>query len=160
MRGLDDLAAVQIGDGAGDPQDTVIAAGGETHTVESTLHQLLARLVKGTILVQRFSAQAGVAGDAGIHQAVGLALPGGIYPGLDFGGGFRGGGLGQFLKLQRGDLHKDIHAVQHGAGQAGEVLLYLVFTAAAPAGGMPVPAAAAGIHGAHQHEAAGVHHGY
>ena len=64
--GPDIPAAVQIGDGAGHPEDTVVAPGGEAHAVESPLHQPLAGLVQNAEPVQALPGELGVAGYPGV----------------------------------------------------------------------------------------------
>ena len=153
--GLDVRGAVQVGDGPGHPADAVIAAGGEPHPGKGPPHDLLAGVVQGAEPLQGGRVHLGAAPAA--LPAV-LDRPGPIHPLLHRGGGLSRLPLGQLLKVQGVHLHEQVDAVQQGAGQAGEVLLHLVFRTAAPAGGVAVPAAFTGVHGAHQHKAAGVGH--
>lgn len=153
--GLDGLAAVQVGNGAGHPADAVVAPGGEPHAVKGPLHNALAGLVQLAEFLQGALVQGPVAPGAApsVLDAAGL-----VHPLLDFGGGFPLVPAGELVKLQGGDLHKQVDAVQQGAGEAGEVALHLRLGAAATPRGVAVPAAFAGVHGAHQHELAGVGH--
>ena len=116
--GLDVLRAVQIGDGPGHPADAVVAAGGEAHAGEGPLEDGLAVLVQGAAALQALGLNLGVA-----PAALPLSLdgPGLVHPLLDGGGGLGGLPAGELLKLQGGHLHKQVDAVQQGAGQAGEV---------------------------------------
>ena len=114
-----EVAAVQVSDGPGHPQDAVIAAGGEPHPVKGPLHQPLALRVQGAEPVQLLLAHPGVAG--GVPIAPTLDVPGPVHPALDDGGGLRRGAAGQLTELQGGHLHKQVDAVQKGAGQAGEI---------------------------------------
>ena len=50
MGRLNGVAAVQIGDGAGYPENAVIAAGGESHAVKGALHEFLTSFVQRAVL--------------------------------------------------------------------------------------------------------------
>ena len=123
MGGGDVPAAVQIGDSAGHPEDTVIAPGGEAHAVEGPLHQPLAGVIQGAEPVQALPGKLGVAEYTGFLLPGGLEGPGPVHPLLHLGGGFRLLPLGQLVELQGGSLDEQVQPVQEGAGQPGEVLL-------------------------------------
>ena len=99
----------------------------------------------------------GVAGGAVGTETGSLNGTGGVDPPADVGRGFGGSGVsGQFIVFQRRHIHAEVDAVQHGAGQAAEVAVDGGLGAGAASAGVAVPAAFAGVHGAHQHESAGV----
>ena len=156
MLGAEGHAALQVGDGPGHPEDAVIAPGGEAHVLVSPLHKGLALPVQGAVLPQLGLAHGGVAQGPLRAVALGLDGPGLGHPGPDGGRGLPGAAVGQSLKLQGGDLGEEVDAVQQGAGELAQILLHLLGGAPAPAGGVAVPAALAGVHGAQQLEAAGV----
>ena len=151
---MNGFTAVQIGDGAGHPADAVIAAGGQPHAGEGAFHHGLTGIVQGAAGFQTLRAELGVAGTAPV-----LHIPGGIHPGFDLSGGLGRGALGQLVKFQGGDLHKQVNAIQQRAGETAEIFFDLGFRAAAAAGRVAVPAAFAGVHGAYQHKLTGVGHG-
>ena len=72
---------------------------------------------------------------------------------------FPGRWLGELVKVQRRHLDDDVDAVEQRAGYARMVAAHVARRAAAAPRGMPVPAALAGVHGAHEHEAARIRHG-
>lgn len=156
MVGLEGLAAVQVGDGPGHPEDAVIAPGGEAHVLVGPLHKGLALPVQGAVLPQLGLAHGGVAQGPLRAVALGLDGPGLGHPGSDGGRGLPGAAVGQSLKLQGGDLGEEVDPVQQGAGELAQILLHLLGGAPAPAGGVAVPPALAGVHGAQEEEPAGV----
>ena len=155
MDGLNGFGAVEIGDGAGHAQNAVVGAGSETHFFKGVLHQCFAGCVQGTELRQHGRRHMGVAGNFCAGKACTLACAGGVYPcahsGTVLGGLFAAHG---FI-FYTGHTDVQVNAVQQRTGDAGNVLLHLGTGAGAAAGGVAVPSAAAGVHGAHQHKAAG-----
>ena len=145
--GLDFFAAVQVGYCAGYPQDAVVASGGETHDLEGVLHKARAFFAEGAVPAHGIRAHPGVA-----QAALILYLSGSVHPLLDSGRRLRFGSCAQFLKMHCRNLYYNVDSVQQRAGNPAAVALHLPLRAPAAAGGIAIPAAFAGVHGAHQHE--------
>ena len=64
----------------------------------------------------------------------------------------------QVLKMDGGDLHHNVNSVQKRPGNAAAVVVHIPLGAAAAPGGVAVPAAFAGVHGAYQHKFRRVRH--
>ena len=156
MVGQDGGRPVQIGDGAGHPQNAVIAAGGESHVLVGPFHKGLSLWVQGAPAAQGLLAHGGVAGGAIGAEAGALPGAGLGDPGADGGGGFPGAAVGKGFKLQGRHLGEKINPVQQRAGELAQVTLHLGRCAPAPAGGMAIPAAFAGVHGTQKGEVTGV----
>ena len=110
----DVLRPVQVGDGAGHPEDAVIAPGGEAQPVIGPADELPAGLVQLAVRPQLLGAHLGVAGGAVRAIPGGLHRPGGVHPVPDNLRGLRRGGRpGQLVIVQRGHVHADVDAVQH-----------------------------------------------
>ena len=152
----DHLAACEVGDGAGHPQQAVIAAAGKPHALIGGGQQPVGFGGEDAELFKQGGGQAGIAGDARPGIAALLHQPGGLHPLADFRRAFRWSGVRHAVVFHRGDLHLQIHAVQQRAAYFIKVQAHLGEGAGAGAGGMPVVAAGAGIHRADEHEAAGV----
>lgn len=132
-----------------------MAAAGEAQTVKGALHQPFAGSVQRAELPDHGGGHIGIAGYLRAGKALLLHLPGGVDTFTDDGGGLRLLFAAHGLVLHGGNLDIHVDAVQQGTGDAAHVLVHLIFRAGAAAGGVAVPAALAGVHGAHQHEAAG-----
>lgn len=132
-----------------------MAAARQAQPVEGPLHQLLPGGVQPAVLPDHGRGHIGIAGDAGALIAPLLHLSGGVDPAADLLRALRLLLAAHGLVLHRRHLHVHIDAVQQGAGDAAQVALHLTVRAGAAAGGMAEPAAAAGVHGAHQHEPTG-----
>ena len=88
-----------------------------------------------------------------------LPLPGGIHPLFHFAGGFGLRSGTQILKMHRRHFHHNVDSVKQGPRNPAPVVLHRLLGAGAPAGGVAVPAALAGVHGTHQHEFRRISHG-
>ena len=115
MGGGDGLAALKVGDGAGHPQNAVVAAAGETEAVKGVLHQLFAGCIQRAVLSDHRRCHIGIAADRRAFKAALLNLAGGIDSCADGGGGFR-----RFAAAHRFIVHRrhfDVHidAVHQGA---------------------------------------------
>ena len=153
MAGADLLRAVEVGDGAGHAQDAVVAAGGEAHAVEGAAHQRLSFPAQAAEAAQLLAVHAGVGHGAVVPEALSLDGAGGVDALFDLRRALGRGLAAQLVILQRRDLHNQVDPVQQRAGDTAVVAAHLLRRAAAAARGVPVPAALAGVHRAHQHEA-------
>ncbi len=67
--------AVQVGDGSGDFQDTVVRPRAEPHLVDRQRHDLLRRVVQPAILLQLLGTHPGIEKDPGVFKPAQLHLP-------------------------------------------------------------------------------------
>ena len=146
----------KVGDRPRDAQDAVIAARGEAHGLKGAAHQLLALRRKRAEAAQLAAAHARVAGGAGGGEAPALDRPGGVHAFFDLFRALRRRAAAQLVEFQSRDLCDDVDAVQQRPGDTALIAAHLRLAALAAPGGMAVPAAFAGVHRAHQHEAAGI----
>ena len=148
--GLDGLASPDRR-WSGHPQDSVIAPGGEPKAVEGSPHQLLAVFIQGTEAVQLHPAQLGAGGAASEGVSTGP-----VHPGLD--------PRRMALPAPAGTAPQNSGHPPEQRGRygpaGGRTGRRDTFTSCsvhrASAGGVAVPAAFAGVHGAYQHEPAGI----
>ena len=102
----------------------------KTKPAEPPVTDLCAGKVAGDIV----GVHPGVAHRPAGAEALSLDSPGPVHPFLDPGRAFPGSGsLGQLIKLQGGDLHIEVDAVQQGAGELAQVFFYRPLGAPAPA---------------------------
>ena len=157
MRGVHLLAAVQVGDGAGHPQNAVVGAGAVSQALKRRAQNLLGLGGHAAVFSQCGPRQLGVAPHAGqVCAALLLYLAGGGNAGADGGAALSPGLGGQGLVLHRHGLHMQVDAVQQRAGDAAAVLLNGAGRAGTLPRGVTQVAALAGVHGGSQHELAGV----
>ena len=154
MCGPDLLARVEVGDGARHAQDAVVAASGQAQPLKRAAHELLARLVERAVLPDHRRRHIGVAAHARPLEALLLDGACGVDPRADHGRGLRlfPAAHGVVFDGGNGDVHVD--PVKQRAGDAVQVALHLLFRAGAAPVGVPVPPAAAGVHGADEQKAA------
>ena len=145
--------AVDIGDGAGNPQGPVQCPPGQCHPQRGGFQVFLflpaeladsreavrGNLAIGAALAQFLCRPAGA--DAGAHGQGRLVVATGFY---------------QLRRRQSPHRHVQVDAIQQGPGNPGPVALDLFGGAAAGALGVPQVAAGAGVHRRHQLEAGGV----
>ena len=105
------LAALQVGDGAGHLQHPAIGPGGEAEAVKGTAQQLGSGLGGLAHLLQVPGGDVRVAGVRLALKALILALPGGVDPLADLGGGFFLPGGGELLKGHGGHFDVQVDAV-------------------------------------------------
>ena len=152
----DIFTAGKIRDGAGHPEDPVVTAGGEAQPVKGAFHQLFPGRVQLTEAADLVGAHLGVGDRAPAGVPPQLALPGGVDPLPDGRAGFRRRPVAQILELHGRDVDVHVDAVQQRPGDLGPVRRHALEGAGAPPRGVAEPAAFAGVHGAHQHEPAGI----
>ena len=156
MLRLNGLAAGQVRDGPRDPQDAVVAPGRQTQGVEGLTHQAGAGLVEGTVLPELGLLHPGVAGNL-VRPVTGLLeLSRPVHPLSNLRRALRRPGLPQVLKGHDGHLDDEVDPVQQRTADPAEIAVHRRLRAGTAAGGIAVPAALAGIHGADQHEVAGI----
>lgn len=114
--------AVQVRDGAGHFQQSVIGTGRKPHAFKSSLEQSAGVIGQGTEFPQLSCRDPGVAGDAGTCKPLLLYLAGGINPDTDGSGVFAWLFGRQLLEIYWRDLHMQIHPIQQRAGNPGEIL--------------------------------------
>ena len=153
VRGADDLAAVEVGDGAGDLHDAVIGAGGQREAVEGRSQHTVGLVVHDADLVELSGFDAGVTPDGHALKAGSLDIPRLVDPTAYLCAEFLAALGGQVVVLDRRHLDMDVDAVQHGTGDAVEVLLHRGLGTGAVLPGMIEIPAGAGVHGGYQHEA-------
>ena len=151
----DVLRSVQVSDGPGHPQYAVMAAAGETQAVKGTVHDLFALFIQDAVFADHRRGHVSVAGNLRPGIARLLHGPGSVYPPLNIPGTLRGVLAAHGLIVHRRHLDVQVDAVQQRAGDAAHIALHLPLRAGASVVRMAVPAAPAGIHGAHQHKTAG-----
>ena len=152
--GADGLAAGQVRDGPGDLQHAVIAPRRHAERVERLLHEHGAVLVQLAESAQLRGLHIGVAARGAAGIAGGLDGPGRVDARFDGGGRLGLASCAQLLKFDGADLDDHVDAVEHGAGDAAEIPVDRGLRTGAPAAGVAVPPAGAGIHRAHEHELA------
>ena len=155
MLGLNFLAAVEVGNGAGDLTDAVIAAGRQAERVKGLPHQLRAGLVQLAEFAQlsRLHIRVAEAGRPG--KALALAASRRLDPRLDRAGRLRFLVAAQIVEIERRDLDDNVDAVEQRPGDAREIIVDGGRRAGAAPGGVAVPAAAAGVHRADELKLAG-----
>ena len=144
----------KVSNGAGNAEDSVIAAGGKAHGIKGELHQLFTLRIEGTIAAKICRCDICIAHcAAAITEA--LNFSGSIHSFADRLRALTGLSAAQLIKLQRMHFHNEVDPVQHRAGDAALIALYFIFGTSAAAGGMAIPAALAGIHRTYKHKPAG-----
>ena len=146
----------QIGNGAGHPQQPVIAPPGKPHPFVGRRQQPVGLRGQHTVFFQQRGGQPGIAGHPGAGIPPPLDLPGRLHPPSHLRRGLRRPGVRHPVVLHRGHLHLQIHPVQQRAAYFVQVQAHLGLGAGARPGGMPKIAAGTGVHGPHQHKAAGI----
>ena len=130
--GLDGVAAVEVGDGAGELEDAVKGAGAELELRHRRLDQRLPRLVELAVLAHLGRSHVGVGLfqqvavalrresilRQGLRQAVALDGVGGLDAGADGAAGFAEAVGEELVVVDAGDVDVDVDAVEEGAGDA------------------------------------------
>lgn len=145
----------EIGNGAGDAHDAVIAACGEAETVCHFDQERAALGIGGGDAFEFFPFEIGIEAGRAIG-AVGLGFAGAGDAGSDGGGSVARGGEIEVAVGDGRDFDAEVEAVHQGAGDAADVIVAAGGGAGAGAGGIGEIAAAAGIGGGDQEEAAGI----
>ena len=123
MPGLDPVALLQVGHGAGDAQYPVVGPGGQADARDGMLHLLLGFRIELAEAAQRARRHLRVAVNTKAFQALALDIACGQNALADHGGLFRLLVLRQFLVLHGGHLDVQIDPVQQWAGYARQVAL-------------------------------------
>ena len=132
MVGLDRIAAVEVGDGAGELEDAMKGAGAELELRHRRLDQRLPRLVELAVLPHLGRSHVGVGLfqqvavalrresilRQGLRQAVALDGVGGLDAGADGAAGFAEAVGQELVVVDAGDVNVDVNAVEEGAGDA------------------------------------------
>ena len=155
MLGRDVLRSGKIGDRARDAQYTVVASRRETERAEGVLHQRVALGRERAVSFRIARGHIGVAHRAG-GETFSLHLPRTVDALADGFGALAVRAAAQLVVGERGDFYNDVDPIHERAGKLGVVGADGLFAAPAAAARLPVPAAFAGVHGAHEHEPAGV----
>ena len=163
LNGLGDMIrcnaflSVQICNGTCDPQDPVIASGCETHCVKRHVHQLLTFFRKRTVFTQLLLPDGGIDHPA-LPIPIALNSAGSINTLLYCGRAFTGFPAAEFLKLKRRHRNDQVNPIQQRAGNSALIASDIQSGTVTSSGRMPEPAAFTGIHGADEHETAGILH--
>lgn len=158
MEGGDLLCSLQVGHRPGHPEDAVIAPGGQAQPLKRLAEQGVSRLVQNAVPGQLRLTHVGVTVHSGALIALPLPLSGPLHPLLDLSGGLPGLSVAQLLVAQGGDVYLEVDPVQQRPGDPGAIPLHVPLAAPAPPVVIAVPAAFTGVHGADQHELAGIDH--
>ena len=157
--GLDGLAAFQVGNGAGYLEDTVVGAGREVEACHGAFQQGEAALIGTGVEGEQTAGHLCIAVDSGyLGVALLLHLSGTDHAFADDGARFAGAYISHLFERDGGYFNLQVDAVEQGAGDAVQVLLYLSGAAHAWLRGGVVVAAGAGIHAGYEHEAGGIFH--
>ena len=157
MKPFDGLRSVEIGNGAGDFQAAVIAAGTQPELVGSLLHQGGAgRIQHGNLFEQR-RRTGGIGGDVGpskLFEPVFLPLPRFDHPLRHLFRAFRLPCPHQIMRADGGYFDVQVDPVEQGSRQAALIKRHAFVIGRAFAGkaGFVGQSATAGIHGGHQLE--------
>lgn len=109
---LDVGGAVEVGDGAGHFQNTVVGAGGEVEGAHGGAEALGAGGVEGGVLLEEGGGHLGVAVDAGMGgEALLLDVAGAEDALADVGGGFAARGVGDGVEGHALDFYLDVYSV-------------------------------------------------
>lgn len=127
----DVLRATEIGQGAGDLEDTVVGAGGEVHLAHGMLHVAVAHVVELAVLLHLARAHGGIGAGLASLEAALLDLAGLHHAGADGLRFLATAGGGKLAVLDQGDIHVEVDAVEQWAGDAAPVVLDLPGRAAA-----------------------------
>lgn len=153
VAGVDLLFSRQVGDGAGQLEDAVVGAGGETQGVEGLLQQIPGLRIQAAVTADEGWRHGGVVENPGSLVAFRLDGMGTGHPFPDGGGGFPFLSGRECLIIHPGHFHMDVDPVQERAGQFGSVTADLLMgTGAGPVFLIPEVTAGTGIHGADQHK--------
>ena len=106
------LLAFEIGYGASDAEDAVVAACGKAHAVEGIVHEMLSLRREKAVGVERLGTHAGVAENAGALKALALNKARGINAALYVIRAFSRRAVFKLLVLKRRSLDDDIDAVE------------------------------------------------
>ena len=125
VRGFDAVGGREIGNGAGDFQDTIVGAGGEMELLHRLLEEIAELGVDGTVLADLSLGHAGIGGGFGASESRVLAGTRGLRPIA-----VRSRSLAGFLGTQLGErefrgLDVEVGAVDEWAADAGAVALDL-----------------------------------
>lgn len=104
--------AFEIGYGASDAEDAVVAARGKAHAIEGIVHEMLALRREKAVGVERLGTHAGVAENAGVLKALALNKARCVNAALYIGRAFRRRAVFKLLVLKRRSLDDDIDAVE------------------------------------------------
>lgn len=142
MRLVDDVGVDQVGDGAGDAQNTVIGAAGPVEALHGPLQQPLGLLVQLAVVIDFARAQELVA----LALSLELQRGGCLHPGGDDGGRLTVRLFGEDGGIDRANFHLNVDAVEQWPGDAALVTQANVRCAAAADVPMAVVAARAWVH--------------
>src|SRR6185369_7796009 len=121
---VDVVLAEEVGDGAGDLDEAIDAAGGERAALLDEIGEgALAEAVELTGRALDGAGHLGVAAQAPGAQAGELAVAGGDDAGADRGGGLAGVDGAQLVERDRLDVDVEVDAVEERAGEAEPVAL-------------------------------------
>ena len=130
--GLDGVAAVEVGDGAGELEDAVKGAGAELELGHRRLHERFARLVELAVLAHLGRSHVGVGlvqqapvalrregiFGQGLGEAVALDGAGGLDASANGAAGLAEAVGEELVVIDAGDVDVDVDAVEEGAGDA------------------------------------------
>lgn len=136
----------EVGQGAGDFQDSIVRPRGEVHLVHGIFEQVAAVVVEGGMRFHDAGRHGGVAADVWFTGEPGrLHGAGGLDAGADGFGRFAGVGAVEVAEIDGRDLDVDVDAVEERAGKPLPIRTELVRGAPALAFGVAEVTAGAGI---------------
>ena len=122
----------EVGEGAGDFEDSIMRTGGEVHVVHGIFEQVAAVVVEVGVGFHDAGRHGGVAPDVGFFgESRGLHGAGGLDAGADGVGRFAGVGAVEVAEVDGRDFDVDVDAVEERAGESLAVGPQLVRGAAA-----------------------------
>ena len=159
MLALDFLRTLQVGNGAGDLEDTTVGTGRELEALHCHAEHVETLGIRLCELMEHTFRHHGVAMDAFERQETFLLNLTGSNDALTNGRRWLAWfHLRQLRKRHRLYLAMDVDTVEQRAGDFVHVTLYLAGSADAMMGGIAIVAAGTGVHGGDEHERAGVLH--
>ena len=112
MRRLDDVAALNVGDGAGDLENAVEGASGKMELLHRCAEQALRRRLGEAELLYLRRSHIGIAAQLRPPEPLQLGLLRPFHPLPDLRRCLRRSLLGELLIINVGDLHEDVNAVE------------------------------------------------
>ncbi len=153
--GGDVVSALEVGDGAGEFDEAIVGAGGETHGRDGLPQKVFAGLVEGAELAEEGAIHLGIGENTLSFKTFPLDIAGALDAGADVETFL---GIARGFELVEGDarnLDVEVDSVHDGTGDARFVATRFAGRAGAEALGVAQVPTGAGIHGGDQDEARG-----
>lgn len=155
MGGGDVVSTLEVGDGAGEFDEAVVGAGGETHGGDGLTKQVFAGLIEGAELAEEGAIHLGIGENSFSFEASPLDLAGALDASADVQAPL---GIARGFELVKGDARDfdvEVDSVHNGAGNTRFVATCLARRAGTEALGVAQIPAGAGVHRGNQDETRG-----